>query len=335
MTLIRYIQDKLIFIILSVIFEFFIGVLLLLYGCDIFMIGFIWISGFIFFGIYMFIGYFRLLERQNHCNKIMKMLEKSFMISDMISKPDNIQEKIYYDLLKTACKSMNDEVEQCKRNQSDYKSYIEEWIHEVKNPVSAIKLLCFNHPEEVTTEISREMEEIAYLLELVLYYARSELVEKDYFVRKFSLSDVINAALLRNRTLLQNCGFTIEDFVPDVCVCSDEKWVTFILSQLISNAVKYPKEYNPVLKFTAEKAVHNVLLIVEDNGIGISKADLPRIFERGFTGSDRKKLNASGMGLYICKNLCDKMGLAISAESEVNRGTKIIISFPCGPLTEL
>ncbi len=335
MTLIRYIQDKMLFILFSMIFEFFIGLLLLLYGCNILLIGFIWISGFILFGIYLGIEYFRLQERTNHCNQIMKMLEKSYMISDMITKPDNIHEEIYYELLKTACKSMNDEVEQCKRSQADYKSYIEEWIHEVKNPVSAIKLLCFNNPAEVTKEIGREMETIDYLLEQVLYYARSELVEKDYFIRRFSLSDAINAALLRNRTILQNCGFTIEDLVPDVCVYSDEKWVTFILSQLISNAVKYHKDYNPVLKFTAEKTDRNILLMVEDNGIGISKADLPRIFERGFTGSDRKKWNATGMGLFICKNLCDKMGLAISAESKVNCRTKIIISFPCGQLTEL
>lgn len=335
MTLIRYIQDKMVFIILSMIFEFFIGLLLLLYGCDILMIGFIGISMFIFFGIYLGIGYFRLQERTNHCNKIMKTLEKSYMISDMITKPGNVHEEIYYELLKTACKSMNDEVEQCKRSQADYKSYIEEWIHEVKNPVSAINLLCFNYPAEVTKKISREMEAIDYLLEQVLYYARSELVEKDYFIRRFRLSDAINAALLRNRTILQSCDFTIEDFVPDMCVCSDEKWVTFILSQLISNAVKYHKDYNPVIKFTAEKTVHNVSLMVEDNGIGISKADLPRIFERGFTGSDRKKFNATGMGLFICKNLCDKMGLAISAESEVNCRTKIMISFPCGELTVL
>ncbi len=335
MTLIRYIQDKLVIIILSMIFGFFIGLLLLLYGLDLFMIGFIWICGLLLFGISLGIGYFRLQERTKHCNKIMKTLEKSYMISDVIAKPDSIQEEIYYELLKTACKSMNDEVEQSKRSQADYKSYIEEWIHEVKNPVSAIKLICFNHPAEVTKQISREMEAIDYLLEQVLYYARSELVEKDYFIRSFSLSDAINTALLRNRTILQSYGFTIEDSVPEVWVSSDEKWVTFILSQLISNAVKYHKNDNPVLKFTAKKSVHSISLMVEDNGIGISKADLPRIFERGFTGSDRKKLNATGMGLFICKNLCDKMGLTISAESEVNCRTKIMISFPCGPLTEL
>ncbi len=336
MTLIRYIQDKMIFITFSMIFEFFIGLLLLLYGCDILMIGFIWISGFILFGIYLGVGYFRLQERTYHCNKMMETLEKSYMISDVVTKPDNVQEELYYALLKTACKSMNEEVEQCKRSQADYKSYIEEWIHEVKNPVSAIKLLCFNNPAAVTKEISREMEAIDFLLEQVLYYARSELVEKDYFIRRFSLSDAINAALLRNRTILQSFGFTIEDLVPDVCVVySDEKWVTFILNQLISNAVKYHKDCNPVLKFAAEKTAHNISLMVEDNGIGISKADLPRIFERGFTGSDRKKLNATGMGLFICKNLCDKMGLTISAESEVNCRTKIMISFPYGQLTEL
>jgi signal transduction histidine kinase len=311
------------------------GLLLLLYGCDIMFIGVILTSRFIFNGIYLGIGYIQLQMRTNHCNKIMKDLEKAYMASDLISKPNNVEEEIYYEILRIACKSMKDEVEQCKRSRADYKFYVEEWIHEVKNPISAIKLLCFNNHTEITKEISREMEKIDYFVEQVIYYARSELVEKDFFIRRFPLSDAINAALLKNRTILQNNGFTIEDFVSDVFVHSDEKWITFILSQIITNAVKYQKNNHPVLSFTAEQTAHTISLRVEDNGIGISQSDLARIFECGFTGSNRQKFNATGMGLYICKNLCDKMGLAISAESEVNCGTIMKISFPYGPLTEL
>jgi signal transduction histidine kinase len=89
------------------------------------------------------------------------------------------------------------------------------------------------------------------------------------------------------------------------------------------------------LKFVINKTDQCILLTVKDNGSGISQADLPRIFERGFTGSNRKKSGATGMGLYICKNLCDKMGLTISAESEQGRETRIVVGFPYGQLTEL
>lgn len=335
MILIRYIQDKMIFILLNLIFDFFIGLLLLLYGCDMIFVGIILISRFIFNGIYLGIGYIQLQKRSFHCNKIVKGLEKAYMASDLIPRPNNVEEEIYYEMLRTACKAMEDDVEQCKRSQTDYKFYIEEWIHEVKNPISAIKLLCFNHQTEATKEIGRELEEIDYFVEQVLYYARSELVEKDFIIRRFPLSETINAALLRNRTSLQHSGFIIEDFVSDVFVHSDEKWITFILSQIISNAVKYHKNHHPVLSFKAEQTAHTIALLVEDNGIGISQSDLGRIFERGFTGSNRRKSNATGMGLFICKNLCDKMGLAISAESEVDCGTKIKLSFPYGSLTEL
>lgn len=335
MIIFRYIQDKMIFILLNLVFDFLTGLLLLLYGCDMIFIGIILISRFIINGIYLGIGYLQLQKRVNRCNKIMKDLEKAYMASDLLSKPNNVEEEIYYEMLRTASKSMKDEVEQCKRSRADYKFYVEEWIHEVKNPLSAIKLLCFNNHTEITKEISREIEEIDYFLEQVLYYARSEWVEKDFFIRRFPLSDAINAALLRNRSILQNNGFTIEDFISDEFVHSDEKWITFILSQIISNAVKYHRNNHPVLSFKAEKSSNEISLLVEDNGIGISQSDLGRIFECGFTGSNRRKFSATGMGLFICKNLCDKMGLVISAESEVNCGTIIKISFPYGPLTEL
>jgi signal transduction histidine kinase len=322
-------------IILNLLIDFFIGILFLLYGCDISFIAVIWIIRIVVLGIYLSVEYIRYQRRFWYCGKILKAFDKSYMVSDILSKPDNVVEEIYYDFLKAACKSMNDEVEQCKRNQSEYKNYIEKWIHEIKNPVFAIKLLCTNNKTRVTNDIERELESIDYLLEQVHYYVRSESLEKDYFIKKVNLVDVINNALIQYRTVLFRCGFSIEDFVQDVCVCCDEKWVSFILGQLITNAVKYRRDNNPVLKFDIEKTDQCINLLIEDNGCGISQADLPRIFDRGFTGSNRNKLNATGMGLFICKNLCDKMGLNISAESIEKCKTKIILSFPYGPLTEM
>lgn len=335
MTILRYIQDKLMLIIFNLLIDFFIGILLLLYRCDISFVAVIWIIRIVVLGIYLSVEYIRYQRRFWYCSKILKTFDKSYMVSDILSKPDNVVEEIYYDFLKVACKSMNDDVEQCKRNQSDYKNYIEKWIHEIKNPVFAIKLLCTNNKTRVTNDIGRELESIDYLLEQVHYYVRSESLEKDYFIKKVNLVDVINNALIQYRTVLFRCGFSIEDFVQDVCVCCDEKWVSFILGQLITNAVKYRRDNNAVLKFDIEKTDQCINLLIEDNGCGISQADLPRIFDRGFTGSNRNKLNATGMGLFICKNLCDKMGLNISAESIEKCKTKIILSFPYGPLTEM
>lgn len=335
MTIIRYIQDKLMLILFNLLIDFFIGLLLLLYGCEISLIGVIWMIRLLVLAIYLALEYIRLQKRFRYCGKILKTFDKTYMISDILSKPDNAVEEIYFEFLKTACKSMNDEIEEGKRSQSQYKNYIEEWIHEIKNPVSAVKLLYTNNHIEGTRDIVREVEKIEYLLEQVNYYIRSESLEKDYFIRRVNLSDIINTALLQYRTILVHCGFTIEDFVPEMYVYCDEKWVSFILGQLISNAVKYRRDNKPVLKFGIKKTDQCVFLRVEDNGYGISQADLPRIFDRGFTGSNRQKSSATGMGLFICQNLCDKMGLHISAESIEGCKTIIMISFPYGHLTEL
>lgn len=335
MTIIRYIQDKLMLILFNVLIDFFIGILLLLYGCEISFVGIIWMIRILVLTIFLVLEYTRLLQRFRYCGKILSTFDKTYMVSDILTKPDNASEEIYYEFLKAACKSMNDEIEESKRSHSHYKNYIEEWIHEIKNPVSAVELLCANNQTQRTEDIVREVKKIDYLLEQVHYYIRSESVEKDYFIRKVNLSDLINTALLQYRTILFHGGITIEDYVPDMYVYCDEKWVSFILGQLITNAVKYRRDNNPVLKFEVEKMDQCVFLKVEDNGCGISQADLPRIFDRGFTGSNRQKLSATGMGLFICKNLCDKMGLTISAESIKGCKTKIIISFPYGHLTEL
>jgi signal transduction histidine kinase len=324
-----------IIIALNMLFDFLLGVLLLLYGCDINFVIIIWLFRAFMMGVYLSFGYLRLRGLMQRCEKTMKSIEKAYLISDVLPEPETAEDVIYFELLRTACKSMNDEVSRCRQGQSVYKDYIEAWIHEVKNPVSAIKLICSNNCTQATDTICTELEEIEYLLEQVLYYARSETVERDYFIRGFKLSDVINDALLQYRTLLLRSGFLINITDSDELVYSDEKWVSFILRQIISNAIKYCNHTKPYLSFVIDKTDQYIILSVKDNGSGISQADLPRIFERGFTGINRKKTGATGMGLYICKNLCDKMGLVISAESELGKGTKIDIKFPYGQLTKL
>jgi signal transduction histidine kinase len=335
MTLLRYIQDKMIIIALNMIFDFLLGLLLLLYGCDIYFVMIIWLFRIIMMGVYLCFGYFRLRGLTQRCEKTMKSIEKVYLISDILPKPETSEEMIYFELLRAACKSMNDEVFRCRQGQSVYKDYIEAWIHKVKNPVAAIKLICSNNRTKATSTICTELEEIEYLLEQVLYYARSETMERDYFIRGFKLSDVINDALLQYRTLLLRLGFKIDITDSDELVYSDEKWVSFILRQIISNSIKYCYHTKPCLLFVINKADKYINLSVKDNGSGISQADIPRIFERGFTGINRRKSGATGMGLYICKNLCDKMGLTISAESELGKETRIEIKFPYGQFTKL
>ena len=240
--------------------------------------------------------------------------------------PEQAEDQVYYRLLKMAGKSMLEQVGEVRRERLEYKEYIEQWIHEIKTPITAMKLLCENHRTDWTKELLLELEKTNRFTEQALYYARSEHTEKDYSVREMSLSQVVHQAIADNKYLLLQNGIHLEVEEMQDTVYSDEKWVRFILNQLIANAVKYRSE-QPILHFSASRQQDQVVLVVEDNGIGIPSADLPRIFEKGFTGQNGRTVQQStGIGLYLCKRLCEKLGIGIIADSS-DHGTAISLSF--------
>lgn len=277
-------------------------------------------------------GFFTLRNKAQLLNNQLDMLDQKYLICEMLEKPENGLEKLYQLTLRTANKSMLENVNKIRNAQRDYKEYIEEWIHEIKTPITAVDLICKNHPDPENTRISRELAQINYLVEQALYYARSENVEKDYFIKEFSLSDALAPALMQNRTVLLEEKISLSIDENDTPVCTDEKWLTYILSQILTNSIKYRSPHNPSIHIYSTSTGSGVYLTVEDNGQGISPEDLPRIFEKGFTGSCRNNRKSTGMGLYLCKKLCQKLGLTISADSVLNQGTKITIGFPVGAL---
>ena len=236
------------------------------------------------------------------------------------------EDQVYYQLLKMAGKSMLEQIGEVERERLAYKEYIEQWIHEIKTPITAMKLLCENHRTDWTKELLLELEKTNRFTEQALYYARSEHTEKDYSVREMALSQVVHQAIADNKYLLLQGGMRLEVEEMQNTVYSDEKWVRFILNQLIANAVKYRTE-QPVLRISTHKQQDQVVLVVEDNGIGIAASDLPRIFEKGFTGQNGRMVQQStGIGLYLCKRLCEKLGIGIAAESS-EQGTAISLAF--------
>ena len=255
-----------------------------------------------------------------------EQLSERYLISEVMEPPEQAEDQVYYRLLKMAGKSMLEQISEIRRERMEYKEYIEQWIHEIKTPITAMKLLCENHRSDLTKELLLELEKTNRFTEQALYFARSEHTEKDYSVRKICLSDVIHQAIADNKYLLLQNHIRIELENTDYIVFSDDKWVRFILNQLIVNAVKY-RTSQPVLNFCCRQRKDQIMLNVVDNGIGIPACDLPRIFEKGFTGKNgRTTQNSTGIGLYLCKRLCDKLGISISAES-TETGTTIRLTF--------
>lgn len=274
--------------------------------------------------------YYRIKKKTAQVTQKLEQLDQKYLIYEMLEKPENAQEKLCDYILCAALKSMLENVNSLKNTQRRYKEYIEEWIHEIKTPITAIDLICKNHPGGEHKRIQKELSRIDYLVEQALYYARSENVEKDYFVKEFPLFDALTPALMSNRTLLleENIRLQVEE-TPDT-VCTDEKWLTYIMNQILSNSIKYRRIQDAWIRISARREKNGVFLTIEDNGIGISPEDLPRIFEKGFTGSSRNNQKSTGMGLYLCRKLCLKLGLDIRAESVLHEGTKIMIGFPMG-----
>lgn len=259
--------------------------------------------------------------------KLAEQMEERYLISEVMEKPERADDQVYYRLLKMAGKSMLEQIGEVKRERTEYKEYVEQWVHEIKTPITAMKLLCENHRSEWAKDLLVELEKTNCFTEQALYYARSEHTEKDYSVREVRLFDVVHQAIAENKYLLLQNSVSIELQETDDTVYSDEKWICFILNQLIVNAVKY-RTAQPILKFYTERQNNQVVLCVQDNGIGIDAGDLPRIFEKGFTGKNGRETgqNATGIGLYLCKRLCDKLDIGISAVS-ASGGTTIRLSF--------
>lgn len=268
-------------------------------------------------------------KRKWQMQKLLDMagqLSERYLISEVMEMPEQAEDQVYYQILKMAGKSMLEQIGEVKRERLEYKEYIEQWIHEVKTPITAMKLLCENHRTDWTKELLLELEKTNRFTEQALYYARSEHTEKDYYVREMALSQVVHQAIADNKYLLLQNGVCLNVEEMQDTVYSDEKWVRFILNQLIANAVKYRTE-QPVLRFSARRQQDQVILVLEDNGIGISSADLPRIFEKGFTGQNGRMVQQStGIGLYLCKRLCEKLGIGITMESS-EHGTAISLAF--------
>lgn len=324
-----YLKDKLLYIILLIACILSVEILLIPIINYVYIKIYVAIVPIVLFLIPFFIEYYKKKEYYSEIKARVNELEEKYLITELLPKGDFLDAKINKDNILEIGKSMLENVNKYKYLQEDYKEYIELWIHEIKIPIATSKMIVENNKSEVTKSIDEELDKIENYIEQALYYARSNTVEKDYIIKKNNLKDIVSSTILKNKTTLIQNNVKIEMENLEEEVYTDSKWCVFILSQIIQNSIKYSKEQNKEIKLYAENKKENVILYIKDNGIGIDKAEIGRVFEKGFTGTNgRQEKKSTGIGLYLCKKLCDKLCIGLEIASEKEIGTEVKLVFP-------
>lgn len=305
-----FIKDKIISIILLLFGIVTIEIFLITYPIGSFIKLYIPIIIIILYIIALGIEYLNKKSFYSNLLNTLNELDEKYLITEIIKSSNFIDGKILKDVLEQTDKSMIENVNKYKYIQEDYKDYIELWIHEIKIPIATSKMIIENNKNIVTRSIDEELDKVENYIEQALFYARSNTVEKDYYIKKSKLKEIVNDSIKKNKNNLIGEKISINLHDLEVEVNTDSKWIQFILNQIIQNSIKYKKQNsNLEIEMYAKQGKENVILYIKDNGIGIKKGEITRVFEKGFTGTNGRLANkkSTGIGLYLCKNLCNKL----------------------------
>ena len=325
----RYLKDKLYALLLSLIS---IGIILLIFFAFKIDNGVIIATIFVLI-IWslslLLIDYLRKKKFYTELISNIEALDKGYLVLETLDKPVFYEGELLHQALYEINKSMSENVKRIEEQWDDFKNYIEMWIHEVKIPLATLVLISNNHKDKFDKKTKSQLKRLEDYVDQVLYYARSENAEKDYLIKDTELSKVIKNVGLKNMDdLLENkVDYNVENV--NVKVLTDSKWLEFILGQIINNCIKYKRDINnSYIKISVRDEKYKTTLIIEDNGIGIKASDLKQVFDKSFTGENgRNTSKSTGMGLFIAKNMCSKLGHKINIESKENEYTRVYITF--------
>ena len=269
-------------------------------------------------------------KKEFYCEMEEKLntLEEKYLLMEMMRQPEFLEGKLFYETMVQMEKSMNDEIYGQIRKNNEFKQYIETWGHEIKLPIASMRLLLKDYRGGSARTLKEQLARTESYVEQVLYYLRSQVPEKDYVIQEYSLRTVTDHVIGENKDSFIGNHVRIRQETDDVCVLTDEKWLSFMVGQILNNAVKYRQEEAPEIYLWSEEKQGITSLHIRDNGRGIAPEDLPRVFEKSFTGKNGRTGQAStGIGLYLCKKLSQRLGHRLEIESEEGCYTEVILSF--------
>ena len=246
---------------------------------------------------------------------------KSIRVSDeQLPPPENLIEEDYRQLIRALGEEKQRQASAMDLRMSDMQDYFTLWAHQIKTPIAAMRLILQTKPENSAMEIEGELFRVEQYVEMVLNYLRLDSDSTDFVFRTCALDDIIRQCVrkyakqfIRKRIRLEYDGTALQ-------VLTDEKWLCFVIEQILSNALKYTGA-GSIRIFTQGET-----LVIADTGMGIEPEDLPRVFEKGYTGyNGRTDKKATGIGLYLCKRILNRLGHEISISAQVGKGTRVSI----------
>ena len=256
--------------------------------------------------------------------KKLNFLEQN-ILNDLEDLPKSLDIRIdyYHKIIEKLYEELEKLTQENRQKNTDMVDYYSMWVHQIKTPIAAMNFLLDN--EEVDQKIlQQELFKIERYVEMVLTYIRLDSISSDYVITKINLDEVVKDSVKKYATIFINKKIKLNYVSHETMVISDKKWLSFAFEQILGNSVKYSSAGGEITIETYENK-----LVIEDNGIGIKEEDLPRIFEKGFTGfNGRYEKKSSGLGLYLCKKTLDKLGHHIEISSKVGEGTRVEITFP-------
>lgn len=215
------------------------------------------------------------------------------------------------------------------RSMDQHIEFINRWVHQMKTPISVIQLMLQDLEEDTAGSIQEELERLRKGLEMVIYTSRLERFEEDFLVQLLLLRRIISETVAENRRLFIRRGIRVDIKVDDeISIYSDAKWLKFMLAQILVNAVNYTAGTGKTVTISAEQTGSGAVLQIEDQGIGISPEDLKRVFNPYFTGERGRQYHEStGMGLYLVREICTRLGHTVELQSRPGEGTLVSITF--------
>lgn len=273
--------------------------------------------------LYLFIiliYFFKDYKKYKNHHRSLEYLKENLDFLDDFPQDIYLEEKTYQEIIQQLHKKA---FQLSKDNQQKYNEMIDyytKWVHQIKTPIAGLKLIIQNdYPDE---KMLVELLKIEQYVNMALQYIRLDHIHHDLSFQKVSLDDLVSQEIKKQSLFFFQKNLKVDYQIQDQQILTDEKWSSFVIEQVLSNALKYTKEGSITFYNDHEK------LYIKDSGIGIKESDLPRVFERGFTGfQGRNDKKASGLGLYLCKNIFDQLGHLISIESKVGQGTTVCLDF--------